>query len=38
VKRELALLLVGLEVDGGRRSTVSSARKTTAENSGSRRR
>jgi hypothetical protein len=34
-KRELTVLLVGLEVDGGRRSTVSSVGKTTAENRGS---
>jgi hypothetical protein len=38
MKRELTVLLVGLEVDGGWRSMVSSARKTTVENSGSRRR
>jgi hypothetical protein len=30
-KRELAVLLLGLEVDGGRRSTMSSMRNTTTE-------
>jgi hypothetical protein len=37
MKRELTVLLVGAEANGGRRSTMSSVRKMTAEDSGSRR-